>query len=162
LPLRAAWRIRRRSQRYGIIAFTSSQVLEARREVPDAEKALSIHGAAPRQFETHAVQAAGEVARKAAPHCADTLRVDGKDVTLSRSRSVQAFGNDGWLRRVTVPFGTRRWNAIRRWSLGLSARPGDRTSRDAPTTCNRYFEQMTRVTRLLTNGRTFASGMIAA
>jgi glycosyltransferase involved in cell wall biosynthesis len=72
--------------------------------VPHAEKAFVEYTALRLGYPKLApTQAAWEVARKAVRRIARTsrLRVDGKDVTLSRSRSVRGFWHDGWLAPVS-------------------------------------------------------------
>jgi glycosyltransferase involved in cell wall biosynthesis len=67
--------------------------------LPEAEKAFVEYTALRLGSPKHTpIQAAKEVARKAMRRMrTPRLRVDGKDVTLSRSRSVSGFWHDGWL-----------------------------------------------------------------
>src|SRR5207237_3766534 len=72
--------------------------------VPEAEKAFVEYTALRLGNPKLApLQAAREVARKAVRRIAkmSRLRVDGKDVTLSRSKSVRGFWHDGWLTPVS-------------------------------------------------------------
>jgi glycosyltransferase involved in cell wall biosynthesis len=91
--------------------------------VPEAEKAFVEYTALRLgNPKLTPIQAIREVARKAVRRIAQPsrLRVNGKDVTLSRSRSVRGFWHDGWLTPVSR-FGSVAVKSERALRLGGKA-----------------------------------------